>query len=274
MDALNFTVGRVSSNKHLILGGLIIVSAILAPYYVPIILVSFPAVVPAKVQNLNSYRSHRNFNNLFKLNSFKVNCSSVIKITWDPPSNYNETVIDYYKVTVHVGPGTQHNIINVTNTEWTFIPSELPGLVSLYYVHVHRYNRVATNLSVDVSVSAVDICGRNGTSDTYTLPINKSDLFCYGPNLFAIIIIITIIYTMIIVFLIVLGIVLSCIIYYLIKRSRSPPCAQTTSSPQPAIVSTDLSPSKQQSKVKDDLDTTGQQNNPPKDYEMDIALTP
>ena len=50
-----------------------------------------------------------------------------------------------------------------------------------------------------------------------------------------------------------------------------PPHALTTSSKlsQPAIVSIDLLPSKQQSKVEDDLDTTGQQNNLPKDYEMD-----
>ena len=116
-------------------------------------------MVPARVENL---KYDHDFNGLFKDNSSdsEVNCS-VVKITWDPPSNYNETAIDHYEVTIHVGSGIQH--INVINTEWTFIPSV--------------YIKMATNLSVNVSVSAFDICGQNGTSST--LPINiGSDLFC------------------------------------------------------------------------------------------------
>ena len=166
-----------------------------------------PAVVPARVENLN-------YTKFIKHNSKVLQCSSV-KITWDPPSSYNETVIDHYEVTIHVGPGIRHNIINVTNTEWTFTPSALHELVSL---DVYRYNRVTINLnlSVDISVSAVDIYGRSGISNT----LQNIDLFCKGPNLFAIIITITIICT--IMFLILLGIIilLSCIIYYLIKRFK------------------------------------------------------
>ena len=115
-------------------------------------------MVPARVENLKY-----NFNGLLKLNSFEVNnCCSVIKFTWDPPSNYNETVIDHYEVTVQVGSGIQR--INVINAEWTFIPSELPELDELVE---------ATHLSVDVSVSAVDICGQNGSST-----LKNIDVFC------------------------------------------------------------------------------------------------
>jgi hypothetical protein len=129
-------------------------------------------VIPARVENLKYY----NFNGLFKLNNSKVNCS-VIKITWDPPSNYNETVIDHYEVTV----GSQH--VSALNTEYTFIPSdsELLELASL-----NVYYSVATNLSdsveeINISVSAVDICGQIGTSST--LQNIESELFCYRHNL-------------------------------------------------------------------------------------------
>ena len=127
-----------------------------------------PAVVPARVENLKIY--NHDFKGLVKDNSSdsEVNCS-VVKITWDPPSNYNETAIDHYEVAVLVGPGIQHIIINVINTEWTFTPSD-SELASL---------AVATNLSLEdiqfnVSVSAVDICGQNGTSNA--IQITK---FCH-----------------------------------------------------------------------------------------------
>ena len=119
-----------------------------------------PAVVPVRIENLN-YK----LKGLFKHNSKEC---SVVKVTWDPPSNYNETVIDYYEVTV----GIQHvSVIN--STEWTLILSELSELASLesdaYSVGTYKY------YNVTVSVSAVNICGQNGTSNI----IQITELFCY-----------------------------------------------------------------------------------------------
>ena len=130
-------------------------------------------MVPARVENL---KYNRDFNGLFKDNSSdsEVNCS-VVKITWDPPSNYNETAIDHYEVTVHVGPGNQH-VINVINTEWTFIPSD-HELASLAIYSVAT-NLLVEDIQFNVSVSTVNICGQNGTANT----IQITELICYHHN--------------------------------------------------------------------------------------------
>ena len=111
-------------------------------------LISIFTVIPTRPENFKYIDVNCSINSLWPsvANTTHMVFCSAKKLIWDPPSNYNETIIDHYELTV----GIQR--VNVTNTEWIFIPSDDEMTFSEY----------AMPMEINASVLAVDICGQIG----------------------------------------------------------------------------------------------------------------